>query len=362
MGKVLVTGATGVVGSSVAAAFAAAGWDVHATARRLPAQPRPGIRYHAADLLSEAGCRSLAEAVGPLDVIGYCAVNEVPGSLIEQWTDAGHAVRNRRMLANLLDAILPGSPQFRQMSIIHGTKAYGVHLRDRRPPVPLRERMPRIPHDNFYYEQEDEVAARAKGQPWGWTVFRAPVILGGGIGTNLSSFLALGVLATIARARGQALAYPGHYATGLIDVVDADLIGRAFVWAADARAARNEVFNIANGEPGEWRSLWPVIAQANGVAAGGEQPGTTCAALAEAAAPLWRELVARHGLAAPTDLRAFLGESFALADFTLGSPMVGLLSTVKLRQAGFGECADTEASIHRWYERWRAMKLLPPIA
>ena len=58
------------------------------------------------------------------------------------------------------------------------------------------------------------------------------------------------------------------------------------------------------------------------------------------------EIVARHELK-PHSLRQVVGDSFFYADalFNAGGtqpPPPSLLSTIKLREAGFAECVDTE--------------------
>ena len=359
--RVLVAGGTGVTGASAVAGFAAAGWEVHYTSRRPPALPVPGAVHHAADLLDPASCRALVRATGPVDEIAFCAINEMPGSLVEKWTDPQQVDRNRAMLVNLLDAVLAVSPDFRHISIIHGSKAYGVHLPHHRLTVPHREDEPRVAHENFYFAHEDELAARSQGRHWSWTVFRAPIILGGGVGTNLSNFLALGVIASLARIGGEKFDFLAGPDEGLFQVIDADLIARAFVWAADAPNARGQIFNISNGDVTQWRSLWPVIAEACGATMGDDRPGQSCVALAGRLAPAWADSVARYGLRAPADLNAFLGESFALLDFALPSGRTSVLSTIKLRKAGFVDCEDTPARIGAWFRRWQAEGLLPPV-
>ena len=48
-------------------------------------------------------------------------------------------------------------------------------------------------------------------------------------------------------------------------MVDTDLLARAMEWAADvAEAARNEIFNITNGDVATWQDLWPTMADALG--------------------------------------------------------------------------------------------------
>ena len=68
---------------------------------------------------------------------------------------------------------------------------------------------------------------------------------------------------------------------------------------------------------------------------------------------------------APASLRAFVGESFSLADFCFASgldhtPPPMLVSTIKLRQAGFHDCLDTEDMLRKWFRRFQELRLLPP--
>lgn len=86
--RTLIAGAKGVVGAGAAKAFVEAGWEVHGTARRLPKNGLPGVRYHALDLLDPTSCRTVCDEIGPIEEIAYCAINEAPGSLFEKWTDA----------------------------------------------------------------------------------------------------------------------------------------------------------------------------------------------------------------------------------------------------------------------------------
>ena len=46
----------------------------------------------------------------------------------------------------------------------------------------------------------------------------------------------------------------------------------AIVWAAEATAARNETFNITNGDVFVWRNVWPAIADERGVDPGPDRP------------------------------------------------------------------------------------------
>jgi hypothetical protein len=65
------------------------------------------------------------------------------------------------------------------------------------------------------------------------------------------------------------------------------------------------------------------------------------------------------------DLERFVGQSFIYADLIsgLGRPagsQPSLLSTIKLRQAGFADCVDTELMFRRLIASLQDQRHLPP--
>ena len=105
------------------------------------------------------------------------------------------------------------------------------------------------------------------------------------------------------------------------------------------------------------------LADAFGLPAGGAEPERLAASLPPRAAE-WDALRESFGLAAPP-LAAFVGESLHYADFCLAAGVShplppALVSTVKLRRAGFGEAIDTEAMLRKWVTAYQDAKLLPP--
>jgi hypothetical protein len=56
------------------------------------------------------------------------------------------------MLHNVLEPIVRRAAHFRHISILQGTKIYGVHLHPI--PLPARERDARKDHDNFFFDHE----------------------------------------------------------------------------------------------------------------------------------------------------------------------------------------------------------------
>lgn len=359
---VLVVGASGFVGNAVMHRFAGeSDCRVIGLCRSRPSSLPAGSQHLAADLLDPADCRRAVQQLKDVTHVVYAAVNETPGDLVASWTDPDHAARNGRMLSNLMDPLLETADGLSQVILMHGTKAYASHRPDNRPPVPMRESLPRPDHDDFYFRQEDYLWSRQRGQSWGWTVLRAPMIAGGGLGSNLNALLAIAVFAVLRRERGLPLRFPGAgHGEGVMEMVDVELLARAVSWATGSEAARNQVFNVANGDVYTWPDLWPIIAEEMGAVIGDPEPRSLAEAVA-ADAGLWAQLVHRHRLAAPADWRDFLGESCALADFALNHcDRTVVTSTIKIRQAGFADCVDTSASVIGWLRRWREQGLLPP--
>jgi hypothetical protein len=77
----------------------------------------------------------------------------------------------------------------------------------------------------------------------------------------------------------------------------------------------------------------------------------------------WERVVAEHDLR-PIPLAELLGESHHYADFLFlfgaeDVPPPALVSTVKLRQAGFCEAMETEETLRYWLEKLIERRILP---
>lgn len=359
MATVVVAGASGLVGTAAVERFAAEGWDVVALSRRAPelaaggpargatAGPAPGsVRHVPVDLRDRAGVdEALGSVVGPAGPVShlvYAAVYETPG-VVAGWRDPDQMQVNRDMLRHVLDA-LSARGGLRHVNLLQGTKAYGAHLH--RIPIPARERLPRDPHANFYWLQEDLVRERAAAEGWAFTVLRPQLIVGPAHGVALSMPPILGVYAALCRAEGKPFAFPGG-SPGVNEAVDARIVAGALHWAATTPAAAGETYNITNGDVFDWRQLWPALADTLGVATGPDTPLSLGDHLPSRAG-LWEQIVARCGLR-PLSLAEVVGESHHFADaclaFGSARPLPPMfVSTVKIRQAGFTEFADTEDS------------------
>jgi nucleoside-diphosphate-sugar epimerase len=263
------------------------------------------------------------------------------------------------MMRNLMDPLRERAAGLRHVSVLQGTKAYGVHVH--RLKVPAREDAPRDPHENFYWLQEDYIRAAQAGADWSFTIWRPQVVFGRALGVAMNLIPIIGVYGAICRELGRPFDCPctaGH----VLEAVDADLIAHALAWAAAAPAAKNQTFNITNGDVFVWENVWPAIADALGLAPAFGEPVRLSSWLPEHA-EVWDRVVAKRGLAAPP-MAALLGQSHHYADFLFASGAQGPIppaqvSTIKLRQAGFGDCIDTEVMLRKHFGQLIAQRVLP---
>jgi nucleoside-diphosphate-sugar epimerase len=353
---VLVAGATGLVGYAALKHFASAPeTDVIAISRRVP--PGLTVRHLALDLTHEAECRAASDAFRDVTHFVYAALFELPG-LVEGWRNDQQIATNDRMLRNLLGPLLTAAPGLRHVTLLQGTKAYGVHVRPLA--VPAREgRSEMREQPNFYWAQEDYLRAQQAGRDWAFTILRPVLIVGEAIGGAMNLIPALGAHAAVMRERGPILPYPGG-AERVCQAVDADLLARAIAWAGEAPAARNETFNVTNGDVFSWPNIWPAIADAVGMRPGSDEPFL----LQSLGRADWDRARQRFGLKSPA-LDDFVGLSLEYADYQMryghtesGPPSI--VSTIKITQAGFHEVMDTEAMFRRWFKVFQQKRLLPP--
>ncbi len=357
---VLVAGATGLVGHAAMQHFAGEpGTKVIAVSRRRPAETF-GAQFVAVDLQDAARCTDVFSAMRDVTHVVYGALYEKPG-LVAGWREDDQIAINDRMLRNLMEPLLGAAEGLRHVSLLQGTKAYGSHVRPMT--FPAREgRSEARDVPNFYWAHEDYIRERRQGRDWAFSIFRPVLIVGTSLGAAMNLIPAIGVYAAMLKERGEPLHYPGGPGR-VSQAVDAGLLARAIAWAGETEAARNEVFNVANGDVFSWPNVWPAIADALGMKVGENRPFSLAAEIQPREAE-WQKIVAKHGLAAP-DLKSFVGLSFEYADYQMGygrttpSP-VSFSSTIKLMQAGFTEVMDTEAMLVHWLGDFQAKRLLPP--
>jgi nucleoside-diphosphate-sugar epimerase len=363
--RVLIAGATGLVGYAALKHFGSQkDCEVIALSRRQPDETF-GARWHPLDLTDAAACSSLAAELGGVTHLVYAALHERPG-LVAGWQEEEQIHTNDLMLRNLLGP-LERTPALRHVALLQGTKAYGVHVRPLA--VPARENRSEMHEQpNFYWNQERYLReaqrkAEQEGKAWSWSILRPVLIVGDSVGSAMNVIPALGVYAAMMRRAGKTrLDYPGGVGR-VAQAVDTDLLARAIAWSGDSLNARNEIFNVTNGDVFVWPNVWPAIADALGFDAGEHVPLRLDSEIRPQEAA-WAEIRAAHGLTSGT-LKDFVGLSFEYADYTMGYGRdrpgpPAIVSTIKLMQAGFCEVMDTEAMFRKAFAEMQAKKLLPP--
>ena len=357
---ILVVGASGLVGYAAMKHFSAKPQcEVIAVSRRRPDNVF-GARFMAADLTDPRACADLFGSLSEVTHVVYAALYERP-DLIGGWLEAEQIAINDRMLRNLMEPLENVAKGLAHVSLLQGTKAYGSHVRPMK--IPAREgrsEMRDIP--NFYWKQEDYLRSKQRGKDWHFSIFRPVLIVGYSQGSPMNVVPAIGVYAAMLKEAGQPLHYPGGPAR-IGQAVDADLLARCMAWAGEAETARNETFNVANGDVYCWPNIWPAIADAVGMKPGKDVPCSLEREIGLREAD-WARIRTKHNLVSP-GLKSFVGLSFQYADYQMGfgrteAAPPSFSSTIKLTQAGFHDVTDTEATFARWFQEFQEKRCLPP--
>jgi len=308
----------------------------------------------AADLLDPASLRSALRGQNPENVFIT--------TWLRQKTEAENIKVNRAMVRNILDALSP-SGSVKHVALVTGLKhylgpfeAYGKGIL---PPTPFREEQPRLDVENFYYAQEDEVFAAAARDGFGWSVHRPHTIIGYALGNAMNMGVTLAVYASICRESGRAFLFPGSAVqwNGLTDMTDARLLASHLEWAATTKVARNQAFNVVNGDVFRWSWMWARLADWFGL-----QPapypgeGLPLEQQLAGAEPLWAMVARKHNLV-ETDFNAITSAWHTDAD--LGRPIEVVTDMTKSRRLGFLEYQATDESFFDLFVRLRQEKVIP---
>ena len=348
----LIAGVSGIVGNNMARRLVAEGWDVFGLARR-PGEIE-GVKPVAGDLLDPASLKAALAGLKPSHV--YIT------TWMRQPTEAENIRVNAGMVRNLLDAVAP-SGGVECVSLVTGLKHYlgpfEAYGKGKLPETPFREEQGRLDIDNFYYAQEDEVFAAAERQGFGWTVQRPHTIIGYAIGNAMNMGMTLATYGTICREAGRPFTFPGSEVqwNSLTDMTDARQLARHLLWASTTPPARNQAFNVVNGDVFRWKWMWARLAEHFGVEpvpppAGGLPLESQLAD----AKPIWADIAARHGLAEP-DLDVLASPWHTDAD--LGRPIEVLTDMSKSRRLGFLDYQPTLDSFLDLFAELRVQKIIP---
>jgi nucleoside-diphosphate-sugar epimerase len=349
----LIVGASGIIGNNLARLLLEKGWTVHGLARRPPADI-PGLKPVAADLQQPERLGRALQGVAPSHVF--------LATWMRQPTEAENCVVNGALVRNLLGALADRS-SLRHVALVTGLKHYlgpfEAYGKGNLPQTPFREEQERLPVQNFYYVQEDELFAAAGRQGFSWSVHRPHTVIGYAIANAMNMGVTLATYATICRETGRPFLFPGSAMqwNGLTDVTDARQLARQLEWAASAPEAQNQAFNIVNGDVFRWSWMWPQIAGFFGLTPA-PYPGhpTPLVGQMKDDAPIWIRIAQREGLAEP-DLNRLASAWHSDAD--LGREIEVVTDMSKSRKAGFLAYQETRDSFFDLFTRLRAGKIIP---
>jgi nucleoside-diphosphate-sugar epimerase len=351
--QALIVGASGIVGRALADHLIAEGWTVSGLART-PPRDIAGLHPVAADLFDPDSLRAALSGLRPSHVFLT--------SWSRQATEAENIAVNAGMVRNLLAAVSPAG-SVSHVGLVTGLKHYlgpfEAYGKGTLPETPFREEQGRLPVENFYYAQEDAVFAAAARDGFGWSVHRPHTIIGLALGNAMNMGTTLAAYATICRETGRPFVFPGSAMqwNGLTDMTDARLLARHLAWAGTETMARDEAFNVVDGDVFRWKWMWARIAGWFGL-----QPApfpATVSPLEQQMAedgPIWRAIAERHRLAEP-DLSRVASPWHTDAD--LGRPIEVVTDMSKSRKLGFLDYQPTDEAFFDLFETLRAQKIIP---
>jgi nucleoside-diphosphate-sugar epimerase len=351
--QALIIGATGIVGSNLASRLTSNGWSVAGLSRGRSAPPT-NVESISADLTSSS---SVSDALA-----GRKFTHVFFTAWSRQATEKENIRVNGGMVSNVLDALGP-SGALQHVALVTGLKHYlgpfEAYATGSVPITPFREEQGRQPVENFYYEQEDRLFAAADRYGFRWSVHRPHTIIGYAIGNAMNMGITLATYASLCKATGEPFVFPGSVAQweSLTDVTDAELLASHLEWASTSEHARNEDFNVVNGDVFRWKWLWPRIAEYFGVEAapfdGVVRPLET---RMQDAASRWSDIAARFNLV-EHDVNRLV--SWWHTDADLGRPMEVLTDMTKSRKAGFLEYRSTPDSFFKLFDRLKERNIIP---
>jgi hypothetical protein len=174
---------------------------------------------------------------------------------------------------------------------------------------------------------------------------------------NMGSTLA--AYASICKETGRKFKFPGSAAqwNGLSDMTDAHILGKQLVWASTNDFAKNNAYNIVNGDIFRWNWMWPRLAAWFGVEWEGFTGEVTPLETQMAGdADVWKHIVEKHELVEPDLSRV---ASPWHTDLDLSRPIEVMTDMAASRKRGFAAYQNTEEAFHGLFAELRADKVIP---
>jgi nucleoside-diphosphate-sugar epimerase len=349
----LIVGASGIVGLNLATFLAQKeDWTVYGLSRNPDA--RDGIQAVAADLQSLGSVQAALRGITPTHVF--------IATWLRQPTEAENIRINSAMVRNLLNVVAQAK-SVQHVALVTGLKHYlgpfEAYGKGKLPATPFREEQGRLDVENFYYAQEDEVFSAAEREGFGWSIHRPHTIIGYAVGNAMNMGVTLAAYAAICRETGRPFQFPGSAVqwNSLTDMTDARLLARHLEWAAITSGARNQAFNVVNGDVFRWSWMWSELARWFDIEpAPFSGEGIPLEVQLKDAAPIWAEIAMKYGLV-ERDLKVLA--SAWHTDGDLGRPIEVVTDMSKSRKFGFLEYQATNESFFALFDTLRNKRFIP---
>ncbi|KAL8490117.1 hypothetical protein ACS0TY_025861 [Phlomoides rotata] len=357
----LIVGVTGIAGSGLAETLSLSDtpggpWKVYGVARR----PCPEwlttlhVNYIQCDIANPEETHSKLSPLKDITHVFYVS-----------WTGSEDVALNTLMFRNILDSVIPNAPKLKHVALQTGIKYYWGNMAEMESTnqphdCPFYENLPRLKQENFYYNLEDLVYEAATGRAGlTWSVHRPALIFGFSPCSMMNTVSTMCVYAAICKHEEKPLVYTGTEVSWscLWDAADSDLLADHFIWAATDTRAKNEAFNVNNGDVFKWKHMWGVLGEQFGVESvgyEGREP-VLLEDLMKGKEEVWDEIVKKNDLV-PTKLRDIA--AFWLVDVVFRNKET-LCSMNKNKEFGFLGFRDTTKSFVNCVKKMRNYRLIP---
>lgn len=347
----LIAGVTGIAGQNLARRLAESNeWMVYGLSRTRSemhgVEPIAGDLQNLDELQREVANKSITHVFFT--------------SWLRQSTEALNCEVNGEMLENLLKA-LKDAP-LKHVALVTGGKNYFGSFDDSGlyPVItPYREEQERKPGLNFYYTQEDILFKYAAEKDFAWSVHRPNTVIGYAIGNAMNMGTTLAVYATICKESGRPFLFPGSKTIyeGVCDITDARILASQLEWVTGVDGARNQAFNIVNGDVFRWNWMWERIADYFGIEAAGYAGHVNrLEDMMKRADNDWKVILAKHKLRQTTIDQV---ASWWHTDSDLSRSFETFADMSKSRKLGFFDYKKSSESFFELFDKLREERIIP---
>ncbi|MCX2454194.1 SDR family oxidoreductase [Pedobacter sp. PLR] len=344
----LVIGANGVIGSNLIKYLEELdNWNIIGISRR-GGTDTTKTKYLSVDLLNKEDCKKQLQFLTSITHIFYAAYQDKPS-----WAEL--VPPNLAMLVNVVTEIELVAKDLQHISLMQGYKVYGAHYGPFKTPAKESDAGHMPPE--FNVDQQQYLEKQQEGKKWSWSALRPSVVGGAALGNPMNLVLVIAIYATISKALGLPLRFPGKPGAydKLMDFTDAGLLAKATVWAATAPECRNQAFNITNGDLFRWNELWPKIAAYFQMETAPPLHLPLQTVMADKTI-VWEQIQEKYSLEKHSYQEV---SAWGFGDFVFSWNYDFFSDGTKARRMGFHEFIDTEKMFFDLFDELKSKKIIP---